>query len=91
MTIDELRQYRFMNMAIFDHVAVSIFAFIITILLWQNPLELKQKQNRTYTQFFMIFIIMNIMLIGIGVIFHRIFKIQSALSGYLGLNDIPLR
>lgn len=91
MTINELRQHRFLNMAIFDHVAVSIFAFVISILMWRNPLEMKQKEERGYLQFISLFVLMNIMLIGIGVIFHRLFGIQSALSGYLGLNDIPVR
>jgi hypothetical protein len=91
MDIASLRKHRFYNMAIFDLVGTLIIAFIVHTILWVYPLEMKNKEKRTYAQYFISLLLIFITSFGIGVIFHRIFKIQSALSGYLGLNDMPTR
>jgi hypothetical protein len=91
MDIASLRKHRFFNMAIFDLVGTMIIAFIVHTILWMYPLEMKNKEKRTYFQYLTSLLLILITFFGIGVIFHRIFKIQSALSGYLGLNDMPMR
>lgn len=78
-------------MAIFDLVATFIGAFIVHILLWIYPLDMKEKEKRTSIQYFLSLLIIFIMFLGLGVIFHRIFGIKSALSAYLGFNDMPIR
>ena len=86
--LTSLRKTKIFNMALFDIVATFLLSVIIHLLLWNFPLEMNKKK-RTYQQFFMSLSLMFIMCIGIGVIFHRIFGIQSALSAYIGLNDMP--
>ena len=68
-----------------------IGAFIVHILLWIYPLDMKEKEKRTSLQYISSLILIFIMFLGIGVIFHRIFGIKSALSAYLGFNDMPIR
>jgi len=89
--IDKLRKPKFFNMAIFDLVATFIGAFIVHILLWIYPLDMKEKEKRTSLQYISSLILIFIMFLGIGVIFHRIFGIKSALYAYLGFNDMPIR
>ena len=88
MNIEDLRKYRFYNMAIFDVVATFALAFVVHYILWSYPLEMKDKSKRTYLQYFVSLVLIFLMFIALGVIFHRIFKIQSALSGYIGFNDV---
>lgn len=89
--MQQLRQYTFLNITIVDFVGTLIIAWFIHYPLWNYPLEMKNKENRTYLQYVASFIIIFVMLLGIGIIFHRIFGIKSGLSGYLGLNEIPRR
>ncbi len=95
ITIEQLRKPKFLNMAIFDLVATFIGAFIgafiVHILLWIYPLDMKEKEKRTSLQYVASLILIFIMFLGLGVIFHRIFGIKSALSAYLGFNDMPIR
>ena len=91
MNLQDLRKYRFYNMAIFDVVATFFIAFIVHYILWSNPLEMKDKSKRTYLQYFVSLVLIFLMFIALGVVFHRIFKIQSALSGYIGFNDVVIR
>ncbi len=91
ITIEQLRKPKFLNMAIFDLVATFIGAFIVHILLWIYPLDMKEKEKRTSLQYVSSLILIFIMFLGLGVIFHRIFGIKSALSAYLGFNDMPIR
>ena len=90
-TIDMLRKPKFFNMAIFDLVGTFIGAFIIHMLLWMYPLDMKDKQKRTPGQYVLSLLLIFTMFLGLGVIFHRIFGIKSALSAYLGFNDMPIR
>jgi hypothetical protein len=82
---------RVYNMAVNDIIATFIGAFIVHILLWMYPLDMKDKNKRTPLQYIMSLALIFIMFVGLGVIFHRIFGIKSGLSGYLGFNDIPVR
>jgi hypothetical protein len=52
---------------------------------------MKDKNKRSYVQYFSSLVLIFVMFLGLGVIFHRIFGIKSALSGYLGFNDMPIR
>lgn len=88
MNLQDLRKYRFYNMAIFDLVATFFIAFIVHYILWSNPLEMKDKSKRTSLQYIVSLLLIFLMFISLGVIFHRIFRIQSAFSGYIGFNDI---
>lgn len=72
-------------MAIFDWILTFIGAFIVHILLWTYPLDMKDKNKRTAIQYIASFTLILVMLVGFGVILHRIFGIKSALSAYLGL------
>ena len=91
MDIMSLRKHRFFNMAIFDLVGTMVIALIVHTILWTYPYEMKNKEKRTYVQYIASLLLIMITFLGLGVIFHRIFKIQSALSAYLGLNDMPKR
>jgi len=91
VSIEKLREPKFLNMAIFDLVGTFVISLIIHAILWVYPLEMQNKEKRTYPQYFISAIFIFIMFLGIGVIFHRIFGIKSALSAYLGFNDMPVR
>jgi hypothetical protein len=91
MNITELRRPKILNMALFDLTMTFIGAFITHLLLWSYPLNMKEKEKRTSLQYITSLILMFITFIGLGVIAHRIFNIQSALSAYLGFNDMPMR
>jgi energy-converting hydrogenase Eha subunit A len=91
VSIEKLREPKFMNMAIFDLVGTFIISWIIHTVLWMYPIEMQNKEKRTYAQYIASVIFIFVMFLGIGVIFHRIFGIQSALSAYLGFNDMPIR
>lgn len=91
VTINELRRPKFLNMAVFDLSATFLFSMIVHSLLWFYPHEMKNKEKRTYLQYTLSAILIYIMFLAIGVIFHRIFRVQSAFSGYLGFNDMPIR
>lgn len=91
VTISELRRPKFFNMALFDLTATFVFSMIVHSALWFYPLDMKNKEKRTTLQYITSAIFIYLMFLGIGVIFHRIFGIQSAFSGYLGFNDMPIR
>ena len=91
LSINDLRRPKILNMAVFDLVATFIAAFIVHLVLWMHPLEMKNKNKRTAIQYLVSLTFIFIFFLGLGVIFHRIFGIQSALSGYLGFNDMPIR
>jgi hypothetical protein len=91
MNITELRRPKILNMALFDLTMTFIGAFITHLLLWSYPLNMKEKEKRTSLQYITSLILIFITFIGLGVIAHRIFNIQSALSAYLGFNDMPMR
>jgi fatty-acid desaturase len=76
-------------MAVFDYVATFIGVLIIHTIMWRNPLNMKNKENRTLSQYIISLILLYITFIGIGVIVHRLFNIESGLSFYLGFNDMP--
>lgn len=86
-TISDLRQYRIFNLAIFDLSFGFVFAFIIHLLLWIYPLDMKDKEKRTTLQYIASLLLIFIMVVGLGVITHRIFGIKTALSAHLGFND----
>jgi len=85
--IEYLRQYRFLKMAIFDLVVTFIFALIVHSLLWAYPLEMKDKEQRTWIQYLFSLFLIFVTFLGLGIISHRIFGIKSTLSAYLGFND----
>lgn len=91
LTITDIRKPKILNMSIFDLIATFIVAFIVHLLLWIYPLNMKDKNKRSYVQYFSSLVLIFVMFLGLGVIFHRIFGIKSALSGYLGFNDMPIR
>jgi energy-converting hydrogenase Eha subunit A len=76
-------------MAVFDLTVTFIAAFIVHMLLWMYPLDMKDKNKRTSFQYIASLLLIFIMFLGIGVIFHRIFGIKSALFAYIGFNDMP--
>lgn len=90
-TLTDIRRPKFLNMSIFDLIATFIVAFIVHLLLWIYPLNMKDKNKRSYLQYVSSLSLIFVMFLGLGVIFHRIFGIQSALSAYLGFNDMPIR
>lgn len=93
VSIDELRKPKIYNMAIFDLVGTFIIAGIFHLFLWIYPLDMsvEEKNKRTYLQYLLSLLLIFVMFLGIAVIFHRIFGINSALSSYLGFNNIPIR
>ena len=83
----EIRKTRLFGLSAIDLFLTVIGTFILHFVLWTYPLDMKDKNERTYTQYFASFTLLFITFVGLGVILHRIFGIKSALSGYLGLND----
>ena len=88
--IDDLRQYRIFNLALFDLAFGFVGAFIIHLLLWMYPLEMKNKEKRTTLQYLGSLLLIFVMVVGLGVIVHRLVGVKSALSAHLGFND-PIR
>lgn len=91
ISVEQLRRPRIWNMAIFDYVMTFVAAFIVHIILWTYPLEMKNKERRTLSQYIASLLLIFIMFVGLGVIFHRIFRVKSVLSAYLGFNDMPIK
>jgi len=91
ISLATLRAPKIWNMAIFDLLATFMFSMIIHSLLWFYPLDMKNKDKRTIFQYIMSSILIFIMFLGLGIIFHRIFNIKSGLSAHLGFNDTPVR
>jgi energy-converting hydrogenase Eha subunit A len=90
-TLTDVRKPKILNISIIDLIATLIVAFVVHLLLWIYPLNMKDKNKRSYLQYFSSLFLIFVMFLGLGVIFHRIFGIQSALSAYLGFNDMPIR
>ena len=91
INMTELRKTRIYGLTVVDLIPTFIGAFITHLLLWSYPLNMKEKEKRTSLQYITSLILMFITFIGLGVIAHRIFNIQSTLSAYLGFNDMPMR
>jgi hypothetical protein len=89
--MEDLRKYRFMNLTLIDLVPTLIIGLIIHSYLWLYPLELniEEQSKRTFVQYFISFALIQITLIGLGLILHRSFGIKSGLSAHLGLNGLP--
>jgi uncharacterized membrane protein len=90
MDINKLREPKFMDMAIFDLVGTFVVAFIIHIIMWKNYKGVNAGA-RTITQYIISLLFIFVTFVGIGIIFHSIFGVSSALSFYLGFNDKPIR
>jgi hypothetical protein len=88
ISVAQLRQSRIFNMTILDIILTFIVAFIIHLIMWLYPLDMNAsiKAQRTYLQYAISFAFIFITFVGFGVITHRIFGINSALSAYLGFN-----
>lgn len=89
MNINSLRKHRILNMAIFDYVATFIIVFILHYYMWKNPLKMKEPEKRTYTQYILSLVLLCITFVGLGTLAHYFAGIQSALSAYLGFNEMP--
>jgi hypothetical protein len=89
--MEDLRKYRFMNLTLIDLVPTLIIGLIIHSYLWLYPLELniEEQSKRTFIQYFISLALIQITLIGLGLIIHRSFGIKSGLSAHLGLNGLP--
>jgi hypothetical protein len=91
--MEDLRKYRFMNLTLIDLVPTLIIGLIIHSYLWLYPLELniEEQSKRTFIQYFISLALIQITLLGLGLIIHRSFGIKSGLSAHLGLNGLPNR
>ena len=89
VSIEQLRGPKIWNMALFDLISTLICAWIVHSLLWFYPLE--NVPNRSWVQYLASLSLIFVMFVALGVIFHRIFGIRSALSAYLGFNLMPSR
>lgn len=88
-SIDELRQYRILGLAVFDLAFGFAGAYIIHLLLWMYPLDIKEKDQRTTLQYLLSLLLIFITVVGLGVIVHRLVGVKSTLSSYLGLSSRP--
>lgn len=88
-TVEELRQYRIFGLAILDLSFGFLGAFIVHLLLWTYPLDVKEKEKRTVIQYLSSLLLIFITVVGIGVIVHRLVGVKSTLSSYLGLSSLP--
>ena len=89
-TLTEWRKFRIFKLTMVDFIGTFFIAIAIHALLWSYPLDMKNKDKRTITQYIISLLFIFVMLLGLGTIFHRIFGVKSALSGYLGFNDMPV-
>jgi len=90
ITIEKLREPKIWNMAIFDLTSVFIVVFIIHMIMWRNYKGVN-ADKRTTLQYIISLLFMFFTFVGLGVVFHSIFRIESGLSYYLGFNDKPIR
>ncbi len=89
MDITYLRSFKVLNLAIFDLVATFIGAFILHIFMWLYPYNKNNtKDNRTIYQYIISLLVIFFTFVGIGIIFHWVFNVNSKLSFYLGFNLI---
>jgi len=91
ISIENLRKPKIFKMAIFDLVATFIGAFIVHLIMWLYPLNKTltssnspENFHRTPFQYIISLLFIFMTFVGIGVIVHRIFGVNSALSRYLG-------
>lgn len=92
VSVSDLRKIRVFNLAIADFAATLLLAFGISLALWKYPLgTIKNIEKRAYMQFASLTILMWITLVGFGLIIHRLVGVQSTLSAYLGINEMPGR
>jgi hypothetical protein len=91
VTMEELRRHRFLNLTLVDLIPTLIIGLVIHSYLWLYPLELniEEQSKRTFIQYFISLALIQITLIGLGLIIHRSFGIKSGLSAHLGLNGLP--
>ena len=88
VSIEELRTPKVFKMAIFDLVGTFAIAFLVHLSLWMNQQKEKEQQRNVF-QYIVSLMIIFVMFLGLGIVFHKIFGIKSALSGHLGLNEMP--
>lgn len=81
-----LRDFRFYGLAIIDYVLTFIIIIFLHYYMWSNA-NVKNKNNRTYLQYFLSLFFIFIGSLGIAVFLHYIFNIKSTFSKYIGLND----
>ena len=84
-TFTDLRKSRVFGLTIIDLVPTLIIAWLVHAWLWYYP-QGDELKNRTWMQYVVSLTVIVVMFLGLGVVFHRLFGIRSALSGYLGLN-----
>lgn len=84
--MQDLRKYRVFKLAIFDIVLTMTCVLVIHSLLWHYPLDIEDKEKRTWTQYFASLILITITFFGVGVLVHRVLGVRSAFSAYLGIN-----
>lgn len=90
LSLEYLRSFRLFNIALFDLVATFIAIFALQNYIWFHPLD-KPDRDRDIVQYISFTIIMLITSIGIGIISHWLFNVRSALSAYIGINNMPVR
>lgn len=78
-----IHDYRIFGLAIFDLVLTLISVIILHYYIWNNPTHKIEK--RTLNQSILLFILLFVTFMGLGLIFHWIFKIDSRLSYYIGI------
>jgi hypothetical protein len=91
VTMEQLRQHRFLNLTLVDLIPTLIVALIIHSYMWLYPLELSSEAitERTFIQYAISLTIICVTSVGLGIIIHRIVGVKSGLSAHLGLNGIP--
>lgn len=88
ISLDNLRSYKIFNMAVFDLIATIISAIVLQNYMWFHPVE--PTKHRNVFQYIVLMFIIIITFIGLGIISHWLFGIQSALSAYIGINEMPI-
>lgn len=89
MNINELRSYKFLDMALFDFIATFIFTILFHYWMWKRHLEMKEPEKRPYYLYFISLLYIFLAFIFISTIIHWIFSTPTVLGYYLGFNDKP--
>lgn len=87
--LKDLRSYRVFNLALFDMALTFASIIIVHSLLWHYPLDIEDKERRTWAQYFASFTLITITFFGVGLIVHRLIGVRSAFSAYMGMNKPP--
>jgi NhaP-type Na+/H+ or K+/H+ antiporter len=76
-----------------DVIITFMSTLIVAILLWRYPLNMsiKDLEKRSYLQFVLLLKLVFISMFGLGLIAHRIFRIESASGHFLGISNMPKR